>query len=124
MAGSTTIVETGAAAAAAAAKEDGEGKAEPTVAMITKEMVPDSFIDRLKERPVFRRLPPINDTSGVYSKFPKMRDLTHCYKNKFAQRCDNALRGGLLFLPTTVNPTIYRGGYFLFTETGNFCPPR
>jgi hypothetical protein len=44
--------------------------------MITKEMVPDSFIDRLKEKPVFKRLSPIRNTSGVYSKFPKTRDLT------------------------------------------------
>ena len=44
----------------------------------------------------------------------------HYYKNKFAQRCDNALRGGLQFLPTVVNPTIYRGGHFLFTEAGTF----
>jgi hypothetical protein len=55
-----------------------ERKAEPTGAMnmITKEMVPDSFINRLKERPVFKRLSSIRNTSSVYSKFPKTRDLT------------------------------------------------
>ena len=34
---------------------------------------------------------------------------------------DNALRGGLLFLPAAVNHTIYRGGHFLFTEAGTFA---
>jgi hypothetical protein len=52
-----------------------ERKAEPTGAMITKEMVPDSFIYRLKKRPVFKRLPSINDDiSDVYLMFPKMRE--------------------------------------------------
>jgi hypothetical protein len=48
---------------------------EPTVAMITKETVPDSFIDILKKRRPFQKLPPIKDTSGVYSRFPELRDL-------------------------------------------------
>ena len=50
-------------------------KAEPTVAMITKEMVPDSFIDILKMRHLYQKLPPIKENSYVYSRFPELRDL-------------------------------------------------
>jgi hypothetical protein len=52
-----------------------ERKAEPTVAMITKETVPDSFIDILKKRPLFKKLPPVNETSHLYSRFPELRDI-------------------------------------------------
>ena len=46
---------------------------------------------------------------------------THYYKNDFTQRSTFALRGGLLFLPAAVNPTIYRGGHFLFTVASIFA---
>ena len=46
---------------------------------------------------------------------------THYYKNDFTQRSTFALRGGLLFLPAAVNPTIYRGGHFLFTAADTFA---
>ena len=49
-----------------------------------------------------------------------LNPLFHYYINDFAQRCTFALRGGHLFLPAAVNPTIYRGGYFLFTAAGTF----
>jgi len=64
MSGSSIIVET------AAAKDD-EGKAaEPTtVAMITKERVPDSFIERIKTRPS-RKLPRLSQEEiELYSEF-------------------------------------------------------
>ena len=48
-------------------------------------------------------------------------NLFHYYTNDFAQRCTFALRGGHLFLPATVNPTIYRGGHFLFTVASTFA---
>ena len=48
-------------------------------------------------------------------------DTCHYYKNDFAQRSTFALRGGLLFLPAAVNPTIYRGGHFLFTVASIFA---
>ena len=44
----------------------------------------------------------------------------HYYTNEYAQRCTFTLRGGHLFLPATVNPTIYCGGHFLFTAAGTF----
>ena len=45
----------------------------------------------------------------------------HYYRNDFAQHCTFALRGGLLFVSAAVNPTIYRGGHFLFTVAGTFA---
>ena len=45
----------------------------------------------------------------------------HYYTNEYAQRCTFALRGGHLFLPAVVNPTIYHGGHFLFTAAGTFA---
>ena len=45
----------------------------------------------------------------------------HYYTNEYAQRFTFALRGGHLFLPAAVNPTIYRGGHFLFTAAGTFA---
>jgi len=45
----------------------------------------------------------------------------HYYKIQFAQRRPEGLRGGLLFLSVTVNPTIYRGGHFLFSAAGIFA---
>jgi hypothetical protein len=54
-----------------------ERMAEPTVAMtmITKETVPDSFIDILKKRRLYQKLPPIKENAYVYSRFPELRDL-------------------------------------------------
>ena len=45
----------------------------------------------------------------------------HYYTNEYAQRCTFALRGGHLFLPAAVNPTIYHGGHFLFTAAVTFA---
>ena len=45
----------------------------------------------------------------------------HYYTNEYAQRCIFTLRGGHLFLPAAVNPTIYRGGHFLFTAADTFA---
>ena len=47
--------------------------------------------------------------------------IRHYYRNDFAQHCTFALRGGLLFVSAAVNPTIYRGGHFLFTVTSTFA---
>ena len=63
-----------------------------------------------------------NRWAGIFSPgWSYQPGLKHYYKNKFAQRCDNALRGRLLFLPAAVNPTIYRGGHFLFAEADTFA---
>ena len=45
----------------------------------------------------------------------------HYYKIQFAQRRPEGLRGGLLFLSVTVNPTIYRDGHFLFSAADIFA---
>jgi len=50
-----------------------------------------------------------------------LKNSVHYYTNEYAQRCTFALRGGHLFLPAAVNPTIYRGGHFLFTAAGTFA---
>ena len=62
---SSSIVET-----AAVAKDDEVKAAEPTtVAMITKERVPDSFIERIKTRPS-RKLPRLSQEEiELYSEF-------------------------------------------------------
>ena len=46
---------------------------------------------------------------------------THYCKIQFAQRRPKGLRGGLLFLSVTVNPTIYRDGHFLFSAADIFA---
>jgi hypothetical protein len=54
-----------------------ERKAEPTTgaaAVITKERVPECLMDRLRERRVFKRLPPLPNSSGVFDEYPKARD--------------------------------------------------
>lgn len=51
-----------------------EHKAEPTGAMITKELVPDVIVERLKKRRPLHKLPPIDDDfSDGYIIFPELR---------------------------------------------------
>ena len=45
---------------------------------------------------------------------------SHYYKNEFAQRHQNSLRGGHNFCPLRLMAMIYRGGPFLFTEADVF----
>ena len=45
----------------------------------------------------------------------------HYYTNDFARHPPGGHRGGHLFLPVTVNATVYLGGHFLFTTAGIFA---
>jgi len=60
--------------------------------------------------------------SGFFPLLPALQKRSgHYYRNDFAQHCTFALRGGLLFVSAAVNPTIYRGGHFLFTVADTFA---
>ena len=60
-------------------------------------------------------------THSICTSTFERQTIDHYYINDFAQRCTFVLRGGHLFLPAAVNPTIYCGGHFLFTAASTFA---